>query len=113
MAGGSNPLGPAKSISFLSCIQTLSLNGGPKMPRFNVMENYLVPRHSIMPEEEVDALLTKYGIVKSQLPKLLMADPSAKAIGAKPGDVVVVERESPTAGLSIYYRLVVEERSLI
>ena len=83
------------------------------MPRFNVMENYLVPRHSIMPEEEVDALLEKYGIVRAQLPKILMADPCAKALGAKPVDVVIIERESPTAGLSVYYRLVVEERSMI
>ena len=83
------------------------------MPRFNVMENYLVPRHSIMPQEEVDALLEKYGITITQLPKILMADPSAKAIGAKPGEVIMIERESPTAGLSIYYRLVVEERSMI
>jgi DNA-directed RNA polymerase subunit H len=83
------------------------------MPRFNVMENYLVPRHSIMPEEEMDGLLEKYGIVKAQLPKILMMDPCAKALGAKPGDVIVIERESPTAGLSVYYRLVVEERSMI
>ena len=83
------------------------------MPRFNVMENYLVPRHSIMPEEEVDGLLEKYGIRRAQLPKILMADPCAKALGAKPGDVVIIERESPTAGLSVYYRLVVEERSMI
>jgi DNA-directed RNA polymerase subunit H (RpoH/RPB5) len=27
--------------------------------------------------------------------------------------VMMIERESPTAGLSIYYRLVVEERSMI
>jgi DNA-directed RNA polymerase subunit H len=83
------------------------------MPRFNVMENYLVPRHSIMPEEEVEALLEKYGIEITQLPKILMADPCAKALGAKPGEVLIIERESPTAGLSIYYRLVVEERSMI
>ena len=82
------------------------------MPRFNVMENYLVPRHSIMEEEQVAALLEKYGIVKTQLPKILMADPSAKSIGAKPGEVIMIERESPTAGLSIYYRLVVEERTM-
>jgi DNA-directed RNA polymerase subunit H len=83
------------------------------MPRFNVMENYLVPRHTILPEEEVEGLLSRYGITKAQLPKILMADPSAKAIGAKPGDVIRIERESPTAGLSVYYRLVIEQRSMI
>jgi DNA-directed RNA polymerase subunit H len=83
------------------------------MPRFNVMENYLVPRHSLLPQEEIDGLLKKYDIDIAQLPKILMADPCAKAIGAKPGDVIVIERESPTAGLSVYFRLVVEERSMI
>ncbi len=82
------------------------------MPRFNVMENYLVPRHSIMSDDKVAELLVKYGIVKTQLPKILMADPSAKSIGAKPGQVIMIERESPTAGLSVYYRLVVEERTM-
>jgi len=83
------------------------------MPRFNVMENYLVPRHSILPQEEVDALLARYEIDLSQLPKILMEDPCAKAIGAVPGNVIKIERESPTAGLSLYYRLVVEERSMV
>jgi DNA-directed RNA polymerase subunit H len=83
------------------------------MPRFNVMENYLVPRHSIMEQGEVDDLLKIYGIDITQLPKILMMDPCAKALGAKPGDVIKVERQSPTAGLSIYYRLVVEERSMV
>ncbi|MGA1872805.1 MAG: DNA-directed RNA polymerase subunit H [Thermoplasmatota archaeon] len=83
------------------------------MPRFNVMENYLVPRHSILQKEEVDGLLERYGIDISQLPKILMMDPCAKALSAVPGDVIKIERESPTAGLSFYYRLVVEERSMI
>ncbi|MFW3145231.1 MAG: DNA-directed RNA polymerase subunit H [Methanomassiliicoccales archaeon] len=83
------------------------------MPRFNVMENYLVPRHTIIPEEEVEKLLEKYSITKAQLPKILMMDPCAKALNAKSGDVIQVERQSPTAGTSLYYRLVVEERSTI
>lgn len=81
------------------------------MTRFNVMENYLVPRHSIMPEEEVDELLKRYDILRDKLPKILMMDPCAKALGAQPGQVIKIERESPTAGTSYYYRMVVEEKS--
>ncbi|MEA3558171.1 MAG: DNA-directed RNA polymerase subunit H [Candidatus Thermoplasmatota archaeon] len=80
------------------------------MPNFNVMENYLVPRHSIISEEEVKELLDRYGIKLSQLPKILMMDPCSKALNAKPGDVLKVERQSPTAGSSNYYRIVIEER---
>ncbi|MGA1865952.1 MAG: DNA-directed RNA polymerase subunit H [Thermoplasmatota archaeon] len=83
------------------------------MPRFNVMENYLVPRHSIMGKEEVALLLSRYMVDLSQLPKILMVDPCVKALGAVPGDVIKIERDSPTAGLSYYYRLVVEERSMV
>ena len=41
------------------------------MPKFNVMANYLVPRHSIMTEEEVEGLLRDYGIDRAKLPKIL------------------------------------------
>ncbi|MFO8052054.1 MAG: DNA-directed RNA polymerase subunit H [Thermoplasmatota archaeon] len=81
------------------------------MPKFNVMENYLVPRHTIISEDQIQELLESYGIGINQLPKILMMDPCAKALNAKPGDVIKVERQSPTAGTSLYYRLVVEERT--
>jgi DNA-directed RNA polymerase subunit H len=79
------------------------------MPKFNVMENYLVPRHSIMSEKEVKEVLEKLIIQKSQLPQIPIIDPCVKALGAKPGDIIRIERESPTAGTSFYYRVVVEE----
>jgi DNA-directed RNA polymerase subunit H (RpoH/RPB5) len=40
-----------------------------------------------------------------------MMDPCARAVNAQPGQVLKIERESPTAGTSYYYRLVVEERT--
>ena len=81
--------------------------------RFNVMANYLVPRHTIMSKDEEEELLRKYGIQRFQLPKILSVDPCVKALGAKPGDVIKIERESPTAGVYNYYRMVVEERAHI
>ncbi|MGA1821533.1 MAG: DNA-directed RNA polymerase subunit H [Thermoplasmatota archaeon] len=82
------------------------------MPKFNVMANYLVPRHSVIPNEEVEELLSRYGIDRTKLPKILITDPCVKAIKAQPGDVVLIERNSPTAGTSKYYRIVVEERTI-
>ena len=83
------------------------------MPRFNVMENYLVPRHTILTKDEVDKVLADFKVQTSQLPQIPLIDPCAKALGAKAGDIIRIERESPTAGTSIYYRLVVAEWSTV
>jgi len=66
--------------------------------------HYLVPEHDITPEEEVREIEEKYGIDRTQLPKIKAGDPAAKAIGARPGDVIRIVRESPTAGRHIVYR---------
>ncbi len=75
---------------------------------FDLFSHELVPKHVIASDEEVNMLLGHYGIKKSQLPRILRDDPAAKLLGAKPGQVIRIERKSPTAGKSIYYRLVVE-----
>jgi DNA-directed RNA polymerase subunit H (RpoH/RPB5) len=76
--------------------------------RFNVLNHVLVPFHEIVDEEELPTVLAQYGIVKEQLPKILSDDPAARVIDAKPGQVVRVVRNSPTAGHHTAYRLVVQ-----
>ncbi len=78
-----------------------------KDPRFDIFTHELVPEHVICPEEELKDLLEKYNIQRRQLPKILISDPAVKAIGAKPGQVVKIFRESSISGESIAYRLVV------
>ena len=60
-----------------------------------------------MTEEEVQTLLKELNISKVQLPKIFNNDPAAKAIEAKKGDVIKIERKSPTAKKTVYYRCVV------
>lgn len=67
----------------------------------------LVPKHEVLSKEEAEELLRSLGIKKEQLPKIKATDPIAKEIGAKVGDIVKITRESPTAGKSIAYRLVI------
>jgi DNA-directed RNA polymerase subunit H len=74
----------------------------------DVLGHELVPKHEILSEEEKKEVLERYKIRPFQLPKLLSSDPAARAIGAKPGDVVKITRESHTAGKAIAYRYVVE-----
>ncbi|WP_342766555.1 DNA-directed RNA polymerase subunit H [Candidatus Borrarchaeum sp.] len=75
---------------------------------FNIFEHVLVPKHELLSEKEANEVLKHYNISKHQLPAIQAADPAAKAIGAKPGRIVKIYRESPTAGLHIVYRVVVE-----
>lgn len=76
--------------------------------RFNVLNHELVPLHEIVPDEDVPALLEQYRIQKEQLPKIRSNDPAARVCDAKAGQILRVTRRSPTAGLAIAYRLVVE-----
>ncbi len=75
--------------------------------KFKLQDHILVPKHELLSKEEVEELLKVLGIRKEDLPKIRADDPIAKEIGAKPGDVVRIIRESKTAGKSIVYRLVI------
>ncbi len=75
--------------------------------KFNVLDHTLVPKHEILPPEEVVKVLKELGVKPEQLPWIRASDPVARALGAKPGDVIKVIRDSPTAGKSIAYRYVI------
>jgi len=77
-------------------------------PVFDLFEHKLVPKHEILTQKEVEQLLAEYRVQPYQLPQIKSSDPSVKAIDAKPGDVLRVIRKSPTAGIHIAYRYVVE-----
>jgi len=72
------------------------------------MGHVLVPEHTILSEHECQELFKKYSIRPDQLPKILHTDPAVVAIGAKPGQIVKIERKSQTAKQAIAYRLVIE-----
>jgi len=76
--------------------------------KFNVLEHVLVPDHILLSEEEAAEVLSKYNISKGQLPKIKTTDVVVKQIGAKPGDVLKIIRNSLTAGKAVAYRLVIE-----
>jgi len=62
----------------------------------------------LLTREEAAQVLARYNSSPSQLPFILATDPIAKETGAKPGDLVRIERKSETSGSSSYYRYVVE-----
>ena len=73
----------------------------------NPMDHIYVPKHEIMAEEEKVELVKRYNSSHDLFPQILFSDPVVRQIGAKPGDMVKITRESPTAGVSEYYRYVV------
>lgn len=80
-----------------------------KETNINILKHELVPEHTILNEEEKKALIEKYKIAETQLPKIFTSDVVVKAIGAKKGDVIKIKRKSLTAGKTVYYRLVVKK----
>jgi DNA-directed RNA polymerase subunit H len=77
------------------------------MSKVSLQNHILVPVHEVLKKDEGEELLKTLDIDKEQLPKIKVDDPVAKEIGAKIGDIVRIIRESPTAGKSVVYRLVV------
>jgi len=77
-------------------------------PSFNIFDHEFVPKHEILTSEEREKILAKYRVKPYQLPRINASDPAAKAIGARPGDMIRIIRESPTAGRYFAYRYVVE-----
>lgn len=76
---------------------------------FNVLNHVLVPRHILLTKEEAEELLKEYHVKPYQLPYIKASDPAARAVGAKPGNIIKIVRRSPTAGEAVAYRYVVED----
>ncbi|MDH5782835.1 MAG: DNA-directed RNA polymerase subunit H [Candidatus Bathyarchaeota archaeon] len=77
-------------------------------PSFNIFDHVLVPMHEIVKPDEREKLLKEYRVQPYQFPLLKASDPAVMAIGAKPGDIVRIIRDSPTAGRYVSYRYVIE-----
>jgi len=76
------------------------------MKNIDIKKHILVPEHSKLTKQEIQELLEKYNIVLNDLPKILLTDPAIEKLNIKTGDVIKITRNSPTAGIAIYYRVV-------
>ena len=73
----------------------------------NILEHELVPKHEVLSKEEKEEVLDTFKVTLNELPKMLSSDSVLEHIKAKAGDVIRITRNSPTAGESVYYRVVV------
>ncbi|MBE6514817.1 MAG: DNA-directed RNA polymerase subunit H [Candidatus Methanomethylophilaceae archaeon] len=80
--------------------------------QFNVLKHRLVPEHHLLTEEEAEAVLSRKGITRDQLPKIKKSDPGIKVLESvhghpiEEGSVIKVVRKSETAQEFVAYRLV-------
>jgi len=67
----------------------------------------LQPKHTKLNEKEIEELLEKLNVSKSQLPRIVSSDAGLPE-NCQPGDVIKIERKDPETGeLNLYYRVVV------
>jgi DNA-directed RNA polymerase subunit H len=72
-----------------------------------VLEHEYMPKAEIVPKEEAKEILKQLNAKVFQLPWIRASDPLARALGAKPGNVIRIIRKSDTAGEFVTYRFVV------
>ena len=72
----------------------------------DILKHEYVPSHEILPKKDSKELLEKLKIKKEQLPVIVITDPVIKNLNAKSNDIIKIVRHSPTAGETVYYRLV-------
>ena len=73
---------------------------------FDIQEHMLVPKQEIMTEEEISNEFSDADYDFKDLPKIKVNDPVAESIGAEPGNILRITRESQTAGVFVTYRIV-------
>jgi DNA-directed RNA polymerase subunit H len=74
--------------------------------KIDIQDHMLVPKHEIMTEEEIANEFSDVDYDFKDLPKIKVNDPVAKSIGAEPGNVLRITRQSQTAGVFVTYRIV-------
>jgi DNA-directed RNA polymerase I, II, and III subunit RPABC1 len=73
---------------------------------FNRTKHRLVPKHVLLTEAEKKDLLITYDCKDTQIPRMVTSDFICRYFGAKPGDIFMIYRPSPSSGIYITYRVV-------
>ena len=78
-----------------------------KKSKFNVDKHTLTPKHVKVSDREKKQILELYRATLKDLPKIYRPDPAIVNLDVKAGDIIKIIRNSPTAGETAFYRVVV------
>ncbi|MAG38853.1 DNA-directed RNA polymerase subunit H [Candidatus Woesearchaeota archaeon] len=71
------------------------------------IKHTLIPEHKKLSEKEKKELIEKYNLKFRDLPKILLTDPAIIHLDPKEKDIIKITRQSPTAGIALFYRGVI------
>ncbi|MEK6837427.1 MAG: DNA-directed RNA polymerase subunit H [Nanoarchaeota archaeon] len=77
------------------------------MKKIDIKRHVLVPKHVKLSEKEKEEVLKRYNSRFEDFPRILKKDPALQGINVKYGDLIRIIRKSPTAGETVFYRVVV------
>lgn len=102
-----------KNTATVKSLMTEAAARGARLEIFSLMElqynparHHLVPSHAKVAKAAEQSILSRYKLQnRFQLPLILQGDAMARYLGLQHGDLVRVDRPSPTAGSAVIYRV--------
>ena len=79
-----------------------------KSEKLDIKNHILVPKHEKCSETEKKNVLQRFNAELKDFPKMNINDAALYNLDVKPGDLIKITRNSPTAGKSTFYRVVIE-----
>ena len=76
--------------------------------QIQIESHVLLLKHEKLNDKASEELLKKYNISAMQLPKIYKKDSALKGLEVNAKDIIEIERDSPTANKSKFYRVVVD-----
>ena len=79
------------------------------MAKQGAIQHVFIPKHKKLSDKEKKELLDEYKITVNELPVIKKNDPGLAGLDVDVGDVIKIERASPTVGNTVFYRGVADE----
>lgn len=80
--------------------------------KINIVDHILVPKHTVLTQEESKLVLQNYNARKKDMPLISSTDPIARYYNMKPDDICKIERPSIMTCNAPFYRIVVKSNVL-